>query len=102
MIACPGRARPLDRVEFVRRPDDDYRDDAAVRLRPQTDDKFRCLAVRGRGCGEDKVGVMRSAEPEGGLGFGKAAGDRLPAQRMGQPFEDLQIGDAVIDDDHQL
>ena len=102
MIAGAGLARPLDAVEFRFGPDDDHRDQGAVGLLAQPGDELRGLAPCTRGGEENKVGVVIGTKAEGGIRIGEAPGDGSTAERAGQPFQDLQIGDAVIDDDHQL
>ena len=81
--------------------DDDHRDVGADRLLAQMGDELRSLTLCTRRRQEYKIGAVIRTKGECGIPIGERLGDGSTAERAGQAFEDLQIGDAVIDDDHQ-
>jgi len=60
------------------------------------------FALRRRGGEHEEPGRIGAAERQRGLGVAEPLGGGPAADRIGEPFEDLQLGGAVIDDDHRL
>jgi hypothetical protein len=102
VVGCTRCQRPFDTVEILIGADDDHRHLAAARPLAQPKDEHRCLALRPGRRDDDEIGGILGAKAERPVAIGKALHDRPFAERGRQSFEDLQVGDGVVDDDDKV
>ena len=102
MIGGAGVARAFEAIEILFGADDHDRNLGTGFEPAQPMDQCGGFALRRRGGEHEEPGRIGAAERQRGLGVAEPLGRGPAADRIGEPFEDLQLGGAVIDDDHRL
>ena len=102
MVGGTGLARPLETIEILLGADHDGRNLGAALGAVQLVDQARRLALCRCGGEHDKAGTIGLAERQCRIGIVERFSDGPAAERIGEAFEDFQVGGAVIDDDDQL
>jgi hypothetical protein len=102
MVDGAGVARPLQTIEILFGSDHDDRNVGAALDAVQLMDQPGCLALGDCGGEHDEAGTILTAERQRRVGIAEGLRDGPAAERIDKPFEDLQVGGAVIDDDDRL
>ena len=102
MVGGAGLARPLQTIEILFGAGHDDRHPDTPLDPAQLVYKAGGLALGRRGGEHNQAGAVGVAERQRGLGIVEGPRDGPAAERIGKPFENFQVGGAVIDDDDQL